>query len=147
MAEAEDLARRRLRLIKRRRRKRREAAMTLVEHLGELRRRIVISTIAFAVISIVAFVFFSPILDFLLRPLCALPKQMLPHGCTLNFFGVTEPFLVRLKVSAMVGFVGSSPIWLYQMWAFIAPGMTDKERRYAIPFVVTSISLFLVGAA
>jgi sec-independent protein translocase protein TatC len=53
---------------------------------------------------------------------------------------------VRLKVTALVGIVASSPIWLYQLWAFIVPGLTPKERRYAAPFVATSVSLFLLGA-
>jgi sec-independent protein translocase protein TatC len=57
-----------------------------------------------------------------------------------------EGFQVRLKLTAMVGAILSSPIWLYQLWAFIVPGLTKKEKRYAIPFVASSVTLFLVGA-
>ncbi|HEX2240218.1 MAG TPA: twin-arginine translocase subunit TatC [Actinomycetota bacterium] len=122
--------------------------MTVIEHLTELRRRLVISLATFVGVSVVAFLFFEPITDFLLRPLCALPADRLgPQGCRLVFTGPLEPFLVRLKVTALVGLVGASPIWLYQLWAFVAPGLTAKEKRYAVPFVVTSVALFLVGAA
>lgn len=121
--------------------------MTLVEHLSELRLRIIISVVAFAVASGLAFAFFNPILDFVLHPLCQLPKGMLgPSGCRLNFLGVVEPFMVRFKVAAMVGLIGSSPVWLYQLWAFVVPGLTDTERSYALPFMGTSMFLFLVGA-
>jgi sec-independent protein translocase protein TatC len=148
MAGAEELRRRRLRFLRSRRRKRTESAMSMVEHLSELRGRIIVSAAAFAVISAVAFFLFNPILDFLLNPLCAMPKHLLgPSGCRLNFFGVVEPFMVRFKVAAMVGIVASSPVWLYEVWAFVVPGLTDRERNYALPFVTTSIFLFLVGAS
>lgn len=147
MAEAEKLRRRRLRFLRRRRRKRAESAMTLVEHLSELRGRIIISALAFAIVSGVAFGLFDPLLNFLLHPLCEMPRHLLgPSGCRLNFFGVVEPFMVRFKVAAMAGIVVSSPVWLYETWAFVVPGLTDTERNYALPFVATSIFLFLVGA-
>jgi sec-independent protein translocase protein TatC len=118
----------------------------MMEHLSELRTRIIVSLVAFVGISIVAFFFFSPILDLLLRPLCSLdPKQLGPQGCRLTVIGPVEPFLVRLKVTAMVGIVVTSPIWLYQIWAFVTPGLTNKEKRYAVPFVLSSATLFLMG--
>ncbi|MFN2526873.1 MAG: twin-arginine translocase subunit TatC [Actinomycetota bacterium] len=122
--------------------------MTVLEHLSELRQRLVVSLATFAVLSVIAFFFFEPITDFLLRPLCSLPADRLgPQGCRLVFTGPLEPFLVRLKVTALVGLIAASPVWLYQLWAFVAPGLTSKEKRYAVPFVVTSVALFLIGAA
>jgi sec-independent protein translocase protein TatC len=120
--------------------------MTVMEHLDELRSRLIKSLLAFLGISIVAFIFFEPVSDFLLRPLCDLdPDQLGPQGCRLSTFGPLEPFLVRLKVTAMVAFVCSSPIWLYQVWAFVTPGLTMREKRYAGPFVASSVFLFVLG--
>lgn len=121
--------------------------MTMMGHLGELRRRLIYSAIAFACLSAVAFAFFEPLSDFLLRPLCALPPEKLgPNGCDLIFTSAMEPISVRLKVTAMAGALASSPVWLYQVWAFVVPGLTAAERRYAFPFVLTSVTLFVVGA-
>lgn len=121
--------------------------MTVVEHLTELRTRLMIAGGAFLVVSIGAFTFFSPILDFLLDPLCSIdPDRLGPQGCRLVTHSPVEGFLVRLKVTAMVGIVGSSPVWLYQLWAFVVPALTSREKRYAGPFVTTSIILFGLGA-
>lgn len=146
MSDPGNLRRRRLRFLKRRRARNQAAAMTMVEHLHELRRRLIFSLAAFVAISVVAFFFFEPILDTLLRPLCDLdPKLLGPQGCRLSGFGPTEPFIVRLKVTAMVGVVCSAPVWLYQVWAFVTPGLTPQEKKYALPFILSSIVLFLVG--
>jgi len=137
------------RSILRRRREKKNAAssMSMMEHLTELRSRLIFSAVAFLVVSVVAFIFFNQISDFLLRPLCSLPKDNLgPNGCRLIFTGAMEPVTVRLKVTAMVGIVAASPIWLYQVWAFIVPGLHPKEKKYAFPFVFVSVFLFLMGA-
>lgn len=124
------------------------ATMPLVDHLTELRKRIVVSLASFIVLSIGFYVFFNPILDFLLRPLCSIdPKNLGPQGCRLIFNGVMEAFTTRLKLTAMVGIVASSPIWLYQMWAYLVPALTKKERRYAIPFLFSTITLLALGSA
>lgn len=141
-----NLRRRRLRFVRRREAKSKVAAMTMIEHLHELRRRLIFSLAAFVAISIVAFFFFEPILAWLLDPLCSLPKEMLgPQGCRLSGFGPAEPFIVRLKVTAMVGVVCSGPVWLYQIWAFVTPGLTTHEKKYALPFILSSIVLFAIG--
>jgi sec-independent protein translocase protein TatC len=140
---------RRWRRILRRRREKKNAAssMSMMEHLTELRSRLIFSAVAFLLVSVVAFIFFNPISDFLLEPLCALPKENLgPNGCRLIFTSALEPFSVRLKVTAMVGIVLASPVWLYQVWAFIVPGLHPREKKYAIPFVLVSVSLFIIGA-
>lgn len=121
--------------------------MTVIEHLGELRQRLIKSLLAFLSISVVAFVFFRPISDFLLEPLCDIgPDKLGPQGCKLIAIGPLEPFLVRLKVTAMVAFVCSAPVWLYQVWAFVTPGLTLREKRYAKPFIASSLLLFSLGA-
>ena len=122
--------------------------MTVVEHLGELRSRLIFSLVAFGLISVGAFTFYEPMLGFLLEPLCSLPREALgPQGCRLIFTKPLGAFLFRLQMTAMVGIALSSPIWLYQIWAFVMPALTSKERRYALPFMATSILLFLGGAA
>jgi sec-independent protein translocase protein TatC len=121
--------------------------MTVIEHLDELRSRLIRSLIAFLLLSVAAFIFFRPISDFLLQPLCDLdPDKLGPQGCRLIAVGPLEPFLVRLKVTAMVAFVCSAPVWLYQVWAFVTPGLTLREKRYAKPFIATSVFLFALGA-
>ena len=143
---SKNLRKRRLNFLRRRRRKGRAAAMTIIEHLRELRRRLIFSLAAFVAISLVAFFFFEPILDKLLQPLCSLDPDLLgPQGCRLSGFGPAEPFIVRLKVTAMVGVVCSAPVWLYQVWAFVTPCLTPQEKKYALPFILSSIVLFSVG--
>ncbi|HEV3471649.1 MAG TPA: twin-arginine translocase subunit TatC, partial [Actinomycetota bacterium] len=124
-----------------------DRSMTIVEHLDELRTRLIISVAVFGAVSIVAFIFYDPIFDFLLEPLCSLPPEKLgPQGCRLTQLAVLEGFQVRLKLTAIVGLSVSSPVWLYQLWAFIVPGLTTRERRYAVPFMLTSVVLFAAGA-
>ncbi|MEA2459933.1 MAG: sec-independent protein translocase protein TatC [Actinomycetota bacterium] len=121
--------------------------MSMIDHLGELRSRLIKSLIVFAVISVIAFILFKPITDFLLDPLCSLPKNLLgSNGCKLTSFGVLEPLNVRIKITALTGLIFASPFWLYQLYAFVVPGLTAKEKSYAIPFLLTSIALFLIGA-
>jgi sec-independent protein translocase protein TatC len=148
MNQAENLRTRRLRFRRRRRERNVEAAMTVVEHLRELRSRLIFSLVAFVVISGAAFTFYEPMLDFLLRPLCAVPRELLgPQGCRLVFVKPLGAFLFRLQMTALAGIALSSPVWLYQLYAFILPALTPKERRYSIPFLVSSVTLFLIGSA
>ena len=121
--------------------------MTVVEHLTELRNRLIISVIAFLVASIVAYFFYDPILDLLRSPLDEAGKIA---GITvkdgLSISGITTAFLLKVKVSLFAGFLGALPVILFQLWRFITPGLESKEKRYAIPFVAGSVFLFLVGA-
>lgn len=130
----------------RRRTRRPAGAMTIVEHLSELRTRLIYALLAFAAVSVVAFTLFEPLLDLLTRPLCQIdPERLGPQGCRLIYTGALGGFQARLKVTALAGIVGASPIWLYQLWAFVSPGLTLREKRYAGPFIVTSVLLFAVG--
>ena len=122
------------------------ASMTVVEHLGELRSRLIFSAVAFTVISIGAFIAYPLIIDLFTRPLCDAVFKLFASGdCELAFTKLTGAFEFRLKMTALVGIALSSPVWLYQLWAFIVPALTTKEKRYAVPFIAISITLFLVG--
>ena len=146
MGEAAEARRRRLRLRFRRKQRRKQVAMTIVDHLSELRNRIMVSLVAFVVVSSIAFAFYGPIEEFFRAPLCEVPRHLLgPQGCTLIFTKVTEGFQFRLKLTALVGLALTSPVWIYQLYAFIVPALTAKEKRYSLPFVFSSIALFVVG--
>ena len=120
--------------------------MTVVEHLGELRTRLIWSLAAFLALSIFAFIYYDTIFDFIIQPLCTVPAEKLgPQGCKLIQTTPLEGFQVRLKLTALVGLVLASPIWLYQLWAFIVPGLTSREKKLAIPFVGSSLILFGIG--
>ena len=120
-----------------------ESAMSLVEHLEELRWRILKSFIAIAIGSIIAFIFREQILTFLTY---ALPKNAdMPTNGRLITTGVAEGFTVFLKLSLAVGFLIALPVILYQLWAFISPGLFDKEKKNAVPFIIVGLVLFVAG--
>jgi sec-independent protein translocase protein TatC len=122
--------------------------MTLAEHLHELRNRVIISAVAIIVGTVVAYIFHADILRFLTHPYCELPHQyhIVPGRCTLVLPGVLDPFTVALKISLYAGVVLASPVWLYQIWKFITPGLYSHEKRYAVGFVTASVALFALGA-
>jgi sec-independent protein translocase protein TatC len=119
--------------------------MTIIEHLEELRYRLVVSAFAFFVGSIIAYLFYRPIIDLLKLPLDKSGDISGIH-VVLNVQGVTSGFLVRLKVSIFAGFMLALPVILYQLWRFITPGLEEKEKRFALPFVLGSMGLFALGA-
>lgn len=135
----------------RERRRGRSAARTnmdLMGHLRELRRRMVLSLGAFIGLSVIAFFFYPVLLELIRRPLCALdPSYLGPQGCDLIFTKVGGGFAFRLKVTALAGIFLAAPVWLYQLWAFVTPGLTKREKKYALPFVFTSVLLFIAGGA
>lgn len=127
--------------------------MSLIEHLRELRNRIGLALIGIMIGLVVAFVFYNQILAFLKAPYCALPTgtrgalSVDQNGnCTLLILDVLGNLTLRLKVALIAGLVGSAPWWLYQLWAFITPGLKRNEKRYALTFVGTSTFLFAAGA-
>jgi sec-independent protein translocase protein TatC len=117
-------------------------AMTLAEHLGELRRRVVVAVVAFSAGSIVSFIVYPDILDLLKSPLC----QVDPHHCLLYVTGPLDGLAFRVKIAAYGGLFLASPIILWELWRFITPGLHANEKRYAVPFVTCSIVLFSAGA-
>lgn len=136
-----------------RRRSRRDAegTMTLVEHLEELRYRLVIIVVAIVVGSAVGWALYDRVVDLLLTPYCdywaTIPIDRRPtRGCTLFFSEPLAAVLIKLKLVAFLGLFIALPVVLYQLWAFVVPGLTKRERRLAIPFVVSSVLLFALGA-
>jgi sec-independent protein translocase protein TatC len=117
-----------------------ESNMSLVDHLEELRWRIFKSLIALAVGFIIAFIFRQQIISFLEAPLPSLVKK-------LYVTGLGEGLTVTLLVSLAAGFAVAVPVVLYQTWAFIAPGLYEKEKKYAVPFIFIGILLFILGLA
>ena len=120
-----------------------DARMSMLEHLGELRNRIFISLAAVLVGGIVAFFYSNEIIKFLVTYYQHAAKD--DHAKLLNLSPV-DGFVIRLKVATYGGIVLALPIWLYQLWRFVTPGMNAREKRYAIPFVASAIVLFLLGA-
>ena len=121
--------------------------MTIFEHLEEFRYRLVISAVAFFIGSIIAYFLFHQILHLLELPI---DKGGRIAGVTikggLSVQGVTTAFTVRLKIAIFGGFVIALPVILFQIWRFITPGLEPQEKKYAIPFVLGSVGLFLFGA-
>jgi sec-independent protein translocase protein TatC len=122
--------------------------MPLLEHLRELRGRLLKAFLGLAVATAGAFVFFDPVFEVLKAPYCRLDvARELTDRCTLVVTGIFDAFFLRLKVSLIAGTVLSSPVWLYQLWSFVTPGLHRNERRWALTFLVTAVPLFVVGAA
>ncbi|MEM8708669.1 MAG: twin-arginine translocase subunit TatC, partial [Actinomycetota bacterium] len=121
-----------------------EGRMTMIEHLTELRRRLIIAFISVGVGAVVAWIFYPQIIEFLLEPYC----QTLDAGeeCQLYVRNPLEPFSVRLTVAGYGGIILAMPMILWQFWAFIAPGLYSHEKRYALPFVWGGVALFFCGA-
>lgn len=123
--------------------------MSLGDHLRELRYRIIVSAFAVLVGLIVCAVFNDLLLSVILHPwqTAALTiSERTPHlNVQAVLSGVTSPLILRLKVAAVGGLILASPFWLYQVWAFIAPGLVAKEKKYALAFMAAALPLFLGG--
>ncbi|GAA4195559.1 twin-arginine translocase subunit TatC [Microbispora amethystogenes] len=126
-----------------------DGRMTLMEHLRELRNRLVKAILAVVVGTAVGFIYFDPIWNFLKQPYCRLPQahQFNKDQCILVVNGVFDSFFVNLKVAVMFGLVVSAVFWIYQLWAFVTPGLYQNERRYTVAFLGLSVPLFTAGAA
>ncbi len=150
------------------------ARMTFLEHLDELRKRLIVSVAALGVTFLIAFAFINRLYEFVMRPLA----QMLPHpptealskidpnvlkqmtpeqikalksvqtlGGTLIYTQPTEAFILYLKIAFLVGIILAAPVILWQLWLFISPGLYRREKKWAIPFVTLSSTGFVAGAA
>jgi sec-independent protein translocase protein TatC len=118
-------------------------SMGLLEHLDELRQRIVRSLVAFGVAFLACWTWSSEIYGFLAQPI----YKFLPPGTKLAFLGITDPFMVYMKVAALAAVFVASPLILHQLWGFVAPGLYRHERRLAAPFIFFGSLLFLAGGA
>lgn len=116
-------------------------SMTLVEHLTELRTRVLVCTLAFVIAATVAFLVYPWILTFLKHPYC----QVSPHRCGFYITGPLDGLALRVKIAAYGGLFLASPVLLWELWRFITPGLNPREKRYAVPFIVASIVLFALG--
>jgi sec-independent protein translocase protein TatC len=123
--------------------------MTLIEHLAELRTRVIRSLLAVVIGIIVVIASYDPVLRFLLRPYNALCTKKGPEFCIpqLQSLGPLEAFSTRLSISTYGGIILALPVLMWQVWRFIVPALHAKEKKYAIPFVLCSVFLFALGAA
>jgi sec-independent protein translocase protein TatC len=119
--------------------------MGLLEHLVELRHRVLVAGVAVAIGGVAVFIIFSHLLGFLLEPYCHAVGP--GHTCDLYVTGPLDGLSIRVKVAAYGGLLLASPVVLWQMWRFVVPGLRPKERRGALWFVGASVLLFLGGAA
>ena len=121
-----------------------------MEHIRELRNRLIKATLAIIVGMVIGWFFYARAFAFITGPYCRIPIGE-TVGCTglkshpLIVTGVFDPFFVKLKVAFVVGLILSSPVWFYQLWAFIAPGLYSREKKWAFGFVGTAVPLFVLG--
>jgi sec-independent protein translocase protein TatC len=153
--QAQGAGTRRVRVPRTRRVENPEARMPLVEHIRELRSRVLKSLLAMLVGAIIAWIFYPHIWHFIRAPYCRLPQHVLdqPLGtgakqtCTLYVTGLFDSLFMQFKISIAVGILATSPVWMYQLWAFVAPGLHSRERRWAYFFGGSAIPLFAIGGA
>ncbi|MFZ9629528.1 MAG: twin-arginine translocase subunit TatC [Ilumatobacteraceae bacterium] len=124
-----------------------DGRMTLIEHLAELRTRIIRATLGIVVGFIVMIAFYDQVLDFMRLPYEQLCEKKPDLTCDLQFIGPLEGFGTRLSISTYGAIILALPVILWQIWRFVVPALHAKEKRYAIPFITSSIVLFLMGGA
>jgi sec-independent protein translocase protein TatC len=125
-----------------------EGRMPLMDHIRELRNRIVKMALALAAGMVIGLVFFRPIWTFITDPYCRAVGhcQVGDIGRTLTVSGPLDGFYLHLKVAFIAGIVATSPVWLYQLWAFIAPGLYSREKKWTYIFVGSAVPLFVLGS-
>ena len=126
-----------------------DGTMTLFEHLRELRYRLIVSILAILVGMVVAWFFRYDLLDLLQRPyfqaIAALKTKHPDANTSLVNINLTSPLTLSLKVSALAGAIATAPIWLYQLWAFVVPGLLAKEKKWALIFIAAATPMFVGG--
>jgi sec-independent protein translocase protein TatC len=123
--------------------------MPLIEHLRELRRRVVKSTLAVMIGFGIGWTFYNPIIAKLAEPVCDLKKAQAEGAAScgsLYISGVLGPLNLQIKVALLTGIIIMAPIWLYQLWAFIAPALHRKEKRNSVAFFAAATPFFAAGA-
>ena len=123
-----------------------DSSAPLIEHLAELRTRLINSAIAFIIAMIICFTVWNPIYNFLTQPLCAALGDT-GQECSLIFIKLQEGFMVAIRISLLGGFALSFPVIAHQLWRFVAPGLYKQEKNAFLPFLIASPVLFFIGAA
>ena len=124
-----------------------DSSAPLIEHLAELRQRLIYSVLAFIIGMIICFTIWNPIFDFLTHPLCSAMAVRGHSDCGLILIKLQEGFFVAISISLLGGLVLSFPIIGFQMWRFVAPGLYKTEKNAFLPFIVASPFMFFLGAA
>jgi sec-independent protein translocase protein TatC len=123
-----------------------EGRMTLAAHLRELRSRLVKAILAIAAGGVFGLVFYQQIIDAFIGPFKDVAESE-DLTAEINFGGIADPFVIPLKVALLVGVILASPVWIYQIWAFVTPGLYRNERKWTALVIFTSVPLFLAGIA
>ena len=126
-----------------------EGRMPLLDHLRELRNRLIKALLALIVGMVAGWMVKEQVWGFLQDPFCAVPQSQELRGdaCALVVNGIFSSFFLNVKIAFIVGLLLSSPVWLYQLWAFVAPGLLAKEKRWSLLFLGLALPLFFGGAA
>jgi sec-independent protein translocase protein TatC len=127
-----------------------EGRMPIVEHLREFRGRLIKSLLAVGVGTVIGLVFYRQIVGFAQRPMNEVIDTLKTHGYDVTLAiqgGVTSAFSLQLKIAFLIGLALAAPVWIYQAWRFVTPGLHRHEKRYALWFVVAAVPLFLLGMA
>ncbi|HET8927166.1 MAG TPA: twin-arginine translocase subunit TatC [Microbacterium sp.] len=119
--------------------------MSLGQHLLELRKRLVIAAAALVIGMIVAAIITNPVIDLLTEPIRMVAENRGDDFARLNFDTITSGFDLRVRIAFAIGIILSAPVWLWQIWAFVMPGLTRKEVRYTVGFMAAAIPLFFAG--
>lgn len=119
-----------------------ERRMSLAEHLIELRRRLTFAGIGIVVGGIAGWLLAEYVWDALRIPILAIAED---HAATINYDSITGAFSIRMQIAVVLGIVIASPVWLYQVFAFLAPGLTRNEKRYVFGFFFSAVPMFLGG--
>jgi sec-independent protein translocase protein TatC len=135
----------------RRRRSRRrnpDGSMSLVDHLRELRNRLFVAAVAITIGAVVAWIYYEPIIEFVRGPWESFQEAGAAKGVEvpdLVITGIATPFTLQLQVSVVAGIIATAPIWLYEVWAFITPGLKRRERWWTVAFLGAAVPLFAAG--
>ena len=124
-----------------------DSSAPLIEHLAELRQRLIYSFVAFIIGMIICFTIWNPIFDFLTHPLCSAMALRGHSDCGLILIKLQEGFFVAISISLLGGLVLSFPIIGFQLWRFVAPGLYKTEKNAFLPFIVASPFMFFLGAS
>ncbi len=136
--------------VRMKRRENPEGRMPLLQHLAELRNRLLKAAIALILGMGIALAYSNQTLQFVMRPFCEATingrSGCHGYGDQLVINGVFDGFFIRVKIAFFIGLIGTSPVWLYQLWAFIAPGLYTREKKWAYLFTGSAVPLFVGGA-